>query len=338
MSKYKGKVILITGGTGSFGHSFLDYLKNTEFEEVRIFSRDELKQEQMRVNLANNKIKFYIGDVRNKASIDKAMRNVNYVFHAAALKQVPSCEFFPEEAILTNTLGSKNVMQSALENSVEKVVCLSTDKAVYPINSMGMTKALMEKIAQGFSRQLKNEDTKICTVRYGNIMCSRGSVIPLFINQIKQNKPVTVTEPKMTRFLLQLKDAVELVDYAFNYGGQGDILVKKSPACNMENLAYTMQEIFSSKSKITTIGMRHGEKLYETLVSREEMTRSIDKGDYYKIVMDDRDLNYNLYFTQGDANEVNQEDYTSHNTRQLNVAEIKDLLFKLPEIDAALEN
>lgn len=337
MTEFKNKTILITGGTGSFGHALLDYLVEHDFGEVRIFSRDELKQEEMRLKLNHPKLKFYIGDVRNRHSIDGAMKGVDYVFHAAALKQVPSCEFFPMEAVLTNVVGSSNVVESAVAHGVSKVVCLGTDKAVYPVNTMGMTKALMEKVAQSQARRLTETDATICSVRYGNVMCSRGSVIPLFIRQIKSGSPLTVTVPDMTRFLLPLREAIELVVFAFEHAEQGDVLVKKAAACTVEDLAVALKNLFKSDVPVKVIGMRHGEKIYETLASREELRKAEDMGDYYRISMDDRDLNYNLYFSEGDRQEAGMEDYTSHNTRRLTIPEIEALLLSLPEVRAELD-
>lgn len=336
MSDFKGKTILITGGTGSFGHALLDYLMEDDFGEVRIFSRDELKQEEMRISLNHPRVKYYIGDIRSRKSIDAAMKGVDYVFHAAALKQVPSCEFFPMEAVLTNVIGSSNVVESAVAHGVSKVVSLGTDKAVYPVNTMGMTKALMEKVAQSHSRKLSENESIICSVRYGNVMCSRGSVVPLFIRQIKNNTPLTVTVSDMTRFLLPLREAIELVVFAFRHAGQGDMLVRKAAACTVEDLAVALKNIFKSDVPLKIIGMRHGEKIYETLASREELRRAEDMGDYYRIRMDDRDLNYSLYFSEGDRQEAEVEDYTSHNTRRLSVAEIEALLLSLPEVCAEL--
>lgn len=332
MSDLKDKIILITGGTGSFGHELLKNIIWQDCKEIRIFSRDELKQELMRVELNNPKVKFYIGDVRNRESIDHAMKDVDLVFHAAALKQVPSCEFFPMQAISTNVMGSNNVIESAIHNKVKNLVCLSTDKAVYPVNAMGMTKAIMEKLAQASARSLSDNDTIISCVRYGNVMYSRGSVIPLFIKQIKENKPITVTEPTMTRFLLPLKSAIDLVLFAFNNARQGDIFIKKAPACTVIDLAIALKKIFKSEVAIKTIGMRHGEKIYETLATMEELRKSEDMGDYFRVKMDDRDLNYNKYFTEGDLAESSLEDYTSHNTYKLNVKEIEELLLSLPEV------
>lgn len=336
VADFKNKTILITGGTGSFGHALLDTLIEDDFGEVRVFSRDELKQEEMRIKLSHPKIKFYIGDVRNRKSVDAAMKGVDYVFHAAALKQVPSCEFFPMEAVLTNVIGSSNVVESAIDHGVSRVVCLGTDKAVYPVNTMGMTKALMEKVAQAHSRKLSGSETVISSVRYGNVMCSRGSVIPLFIKQIKNNDPLTVTVPDMTRFLLPLSEAIELVVFAFQHAEQGDILVRKSAACTVEDLAIALRNLFKSDVPVNVIGMRHGEKIYETLASREELRKAEDMGDYYRIRMDDRDLNYNLYFSEGDQQEAATEDYTSHNTKRLTVAEVEELLVSLPEVRAEL--
>ncbi len=338
MQEFKGKTILITGGTGSFGHAFLDFLlqNKKEFKEVRIFSRDELKQEHMRIELDNPKVKFYIGDVRSRDSLDNAMKGVDYLFHAAALKQVPSCEFFPMQAVLTNIIGSHNVIESAVSNGVSKIVSLGTDKAVYPINAMGMTKALMEKVVQAAARNLQEGETVVSGVRYGNVMCSRGSVIPLFIKQIKEKKPITVTAPEMTRFLLPLRDAIELVVYAFNQARQGDVFIKKAPACTVADLVVALQNIFKSDVPVKIIGIRHGEKIYETLATREELAKSEDLGDYFRVTMDGRDLNYNKYFTEGDAKEAQIDDYTSHNTYRLSIQEVEELLLSLPEVTREL--
>lgn len=338
MKKFSEKVILITGGTGSFGHAFLDFLLENEvdFKEVRIFSRDELKQEHMRIELNNPKVKFYIGDVRCRDSLNSAMKGVDYLFHAAALKQVPSCEFFPMQAVMTNVIGSYNVLESAAEYGVSKIVNLGTDKAVYPINTMGMTKALMEKVAQAAARNLGDNETMVSGVRYGNVMLSRGSVIPLFISQIKNNKPITVTVPGMTRFLLPLSHAIELVVYAFNHAKQGDVFIKKAPACTVADLASALKNIFNSNVPVNVIGMRHGEKIYETLATREELAKAEDLGDYYRVPMDDRDLNYNKYYIEGDVNEADFSDYTSHDTRRLNVKEVEELLLSLPEVKCEL--
>jgi len=337
MPNLKNKTILITGGTGSFGHELLRTILDKDFKEVRIFSRDELKQEHMRIELNNPRVKFYIGDVRERGSVDAAMKGVDLVFHAAALKQVPSCEFFPMQAVLTNIFGSHNVVESAIAHKAESVVCLGTDKAAYPINAMGMTKALMEKVAQAACRGLKETDTRVCTVRYGNVMCSRGSVIPLFIKQIKERKPITVTEPTMTRFLLPLPEAIKLVLFAFKHGRQGDLFIRKSPACTVGDLAQALKELFKSDVAVKTIGIRHGEKIYETLSTTEELRRSEDMGEYFRVKMDGRDLNYNKYFTEGDKKEVKLEDYTSHSTERLNVKQVKDLLLKLPEVTAEMK-
>ena len=337
MSEFQGKTILITGGTGSFGHTFLDYLLKTEFKEIRIFSRDELKQELMRTELNNPKIKFYVGDIRDRDSVDNAMKNVDCVFHAAALKQVPSCEFFPMQAVLTNVMGSHNVIESAIYFGVSKMVCLGTDKAVYPINTMGVTKALMEKVAQAASRNLTENETLISGVRYGNVMCSRGSVIPLFIKQIKEHKPLTLTVPEMTRFMMPLRDAIDLVVFAFKNARQGDIFIRKSQACTILDLATALKTIFNSDSEIKIIGMRHGEKLHETLASREELTQAEDLGDYYRVRMDDRDLNYNKYTVEGDMKEAGLEDYTSFNTQRMSIENLEELLLSIPEVSSELE-
>lgn len=330
--------VLITGGTGSFGKTMANYLLDRGCKEIRILSRDEAKQEEMRIAYGRPELKFYIGDVRDRHSVDKAMRGVDLVFHAAALKQVPSCEFFPLEAVKTNILGSQNVIDSAVEAGVKSVVCLSTDKAVMPVNAMGMTKALMEKTAQAASRQLGEGETTVSCVRYGNVMCSRGSVIPLFIKQIKEGKPLTITEASMTRFMLSLPDAIELVNFAFENARQGDIFIKKAPACTVKLLAETLLEMFDADNELRIIGMRHGEKLYETLASREELRRSEDMGDYYRVSFDDRDLNYGKYFTEGDVEEAAVDDYHSHNTYQLNKQELKELLLTLPEVREALDS
>lgn len=334
--KLSEKTALITGGTGSFGKTMTGQLLKKGYGEVRIFSRDEWKQEEMRVRMAENRLKFYIGDVRNRASVDAAMEGVDLVFHAAALKQVPSCEFFPIEAVQTNVLGSHNVIESAVKAKAECVVCLGTDKAVYPVNAMGMTKALMEKTAQAIARRLKESDTRVCSVRYGNVMCSRGSVIPLFVQQIKDRAPLTITDPKMTRFMLPLRDSVELVEFAFEHGRQGDVFIKKAPACTIGDLAKAILELFQSNCEIKAIGMRHGEKLHETLASVQEIRRAEDMGSFLRIQMDDRDLNYSKYFTEGNVLEAEVRDYDSDSTAQLSLAEVKELLLSLPEIQAEL--
>ena len=331
----KNKTILITGGTGSFGNAVLNRFINTDhFSEIRIFSRDEKKQDDMRNKLKSNKLRFYIGDVRNYDSINKATRGVNYIFHAAALKQVPSCEFFPLEAARTNIFGTQNVIDAADANKVEKVICLSTDKAAYPINAMGISKALMEKVAVAASRNCQT--TKVCLTRYGNVMASRGSVIPLFIDQIKSNKTITVTDPRMTRFLMSLDEAVELVLFAFENGNSGDLFVNKAPAGTIGDLAQSLKEIFQSKSPIKIIGTRHGEKLFETLCTREEMAKADDMEEFYRIPADNRDLNYAKYFSQGEKDISKIQDYNSHNTERLDVEGIKNLLTQLPIIKSSL--
>jgi len=325
-----GKTLLITGGTGSFGTAVLNrFIDDDQFSEIRIFSRDEKKQDDMRKKFNNSKIKFYIGDVREQRSVNQVMKGVNYVFHAAALKQVPSCEFFPIEAVKTNIFGADNVLEAAINYHVKRVVILSTDKACYPINAMGMSKAMMEKVMIARSREVDNDDTVLCGTRYGNVMASRGSVIPLFVEQIKNNKPITITDGSMTRFMMTLDEAVKLVYYAFGNGKSGDIFVQKSPATTIETLAKALIELYNADSDIKIIGTRHGEKLYETLVNREEMTKAEDLGDYYRIPADTRDLNYNKYFSNGESNISKYEEYNSHNTRILDVEETKQLLLKL---------
>lgn len=333
---FKNKTLLITGGTGSFGNAVLNRFLDTDIKEIRIFSRDEKKQEDMRIRLNNSKVKFYIGDVRNKESIDYAMKGVDYVFHAAALKQVPSCEFYPMEALKTNVVGTENVINSAIQNTVKKVILLSTDKAVYPINAMGQSKALAEKILVAQSRNGVDGETVLCATRYGNVMASRGSVIPLFIEQIKNNLPLTVTDPEMTRFLMSVDDAVDLVLYAFEHGNQGDIFVQKAPASTIFDLAIALKEIFSAENEVKIIGTRHAEKLYETLLTREEMVNSEDLGDYYRIKADNRDLNYNTYFTVGKTSISEQKDYHSHNTKKLDIKSIKKLILKLDYVQEQL--
>lgn len=330
-------VVLVTGGTGSFGKTMVNKLLADGCREIRILSRDEAKQEEMRIAYSRDELKFYIGDVRDRAAVDKAMRGVDLVFHAAALKQVPSCEFFPMEAVKTNIIGSQNVIDSAVVAGVKSLVCLSTDKAVMPVNAMGMSKAMMEKVAQASSRQLGEKETVVSCVRYGNVMCSRGSVIPLFIKQIQEGKPLTITEPTMTRFMLSLLDAIELVNFAFENARQGDIFIRKAPACTVHQLAQALLEIFEADNEIKVIGWRHGEKLYETLASAEELLRSEDMGDYFRVSYDSRDLNYAKFFTEGDVEEVSTEDYHSHNTHQLSGDELKALLLSLPEVQAALK-
>lgn len=332
----RGKTLLITGGTGSFGRAVLAHLLDKGLKEIRIFSRDELKQEQMRLETGHPSVKFLIGDVRSRDSVDAAMKGVDYVFHAAALKQVPSCDFFPMQAVYTNVIGSHNVVESAIAHRVGRVVCLSTDKAVYPVNAMGMTKALMEKVAQAAARTVSDGDTAVLNVRYGNVMYSRGSVIPLFVRQIKEGGPITVTEPGMTRFMLPLAEAIDLVMFTFARGGPGDVFIRKAPACTVADLVTALQNLFRSRVPVKVIGMRHGEKIYETLASREELRRAEDLRDYYRVRMDDRDLNYNKFFTIGDTREAATEDYTSHNTRRLTVNEVQRLLLGLPEIRSEL--
>jgi UDP-glucose 4-epimerase len=327
---FKDKVLLITGGTGSFGNAVLKRLLDSSIREIRIFSRDEKKQDDMRHRLQNKKLKFYIGDVRDKRSIDGAMLGVDFVFNAAALKQVPSCEFFPMQAVRTNVMGTENVLDSAIEHGVKNVVVLSTDKAAYPINAMGMSKALMEKVAIAKARQLGDKGaTIICCTRYGNVMASRGSVIPLWLDQIRNGETITITDPNMTRFMMTLDDAVDLVIYAFQHGHNGDLFVQKAPAATLNVLATALKEILHSDTKVKIIGTRHGEKLYETLVTREEMARSEDLGNYFRIPCDTRDLNYNKYFEAGQEKVSVIDDYHSHNTSRLNVEEMKQLLLKL---------
>ena len=328
---YKGK-LLVTGGTGSFGNAFLNKtLEKGNFDEIRIFSRDEKKQDDLRKKLKNPKVKFYIGDVRDVNSLRNAMHGIDYIFHAAALKQVPSCEFFPLEAVKTNILGTENVLSCAAQEAVKKAVILSTDKAAYPINAMGMSKALMEKVMIAQSRLLDNNKTVFCGTRYGNVMASRGSVIPLFIEQIKQGKSLTLTEPDMTRFMMTLDHAVELVLYAFEHGEQGDLFVQKSPAATIQTLAKALKELFKSDVQIENIGIRHGEKMHETLVTAEEMIKTEDFGEYYRIRADNRDLNYKKYFSEGQPNNLFGE-YNSDNTHRLDVDEMKKLLLELPEV------
>lgn len=333
MQKMKDKVLLITGGTGSFGNAVLRRFIDTDhFREIRIFSRDEKKQDDMRNHFNNEKLKFYIGDVRNYDSIERAMRGVDYVFHAAALKQVPSCEFFPLEATRTNVIGTQNTIDAAVANKVQKVICLSTDKAAYPINAMGISKALMEKVAIAASRTIPDNRTVVCLTRYGNVMASRGSVIPLFLKQVKEGGAITVTDPRMTRFLMSLEDAVELVLFAFENGNQGDLFVHKAPAAYIGDLAKAVRSLCKADNEIRIIGTRHGEKLYETLCTREEMIKAEDMGGFYRIPADNRNLNYSLYFSEGAVDVSNIEDYHSHNTKQLNHEELKDMLSKLPLI------
>lgn len=329
MSIFKDKTLLITGGTGSFGNAVLNRFLNTDIGEIRIFSRDEKKQEDMRIKYKNDKIKFYIGDVRDYRSIDDAMDGVDYIFHAAALKQVPSCEFYPVQAVKTNILGTENVLEAAINHNVKKVIVLSTDKAAYPINAMGMSKAMMEKVAVAKGRDLRPDQTVICRTRYGNVMASRGSVIPLFCEQIAEGKPLTITNPDMTRFMMTLEDAVDLVIYAFEHGQQGDLFVQKAPAATIDTLAKAVKELKHSDLPINCIGTRHGEKLYEVLVTKEEMVNAEDMGNYYRIPADNRNLNYQKYVDQGNADLESVQDYNSHNTQRLDVEGMKKLLLKL---------
>ena len=327
---FKNKTLLITGGTGSFGNAVLKRFLDTDIKEIRIFSRDEKKQDDMRHALQNTKVKFYIGDVRNKRSVDNAMHGVDFIFHAAALKQVPSCEFFPIEAVNTNVLGTQNVLDSAVEHGVKRMIVLSTDKAAYPINAMGISKAMMEKVAIAKARSLGDDaKTTICCTRYGNVMASRGSVIPLFVDQMTAGKDLTITDPNMTRFMMTLDDAVDLVLYAFEHGQNGDLFVQKAPAATIEVLAKAIIDLYQSTSQVRIIGTRHGEKLYETLVTREEMAKSEDMGDYFRIPADNRDLNYDKYFVEGQEEVSVIDDYHSHNTARLDVEGMKKLLLKL---------
>lgn len=336
---FKGKTLLITGGTGSFGHAVTNRFLNSDIKEIRIFSRDEKKQDDMRKEYNNEKLKFYIGDVRDLQSVKNAMHGVDYIFHAAALKQVPSCEFFPLEAVKTNVLGTNNVLTAAIEEGVKKVICLSTDKAAYPVNAMGTSKAMMEKVAVAKSRTVKPENTTICATRYGNVMCSRGSVIPLFIEQIKAGKPITVTEPKMTRFIMSLEEAVELVVFAFENADAGDIMVQKAPACTIEVLAQAVKEIFGVPNHETrVIGIRHGEKMYETLLTNEECAHAIDMGNFYRVPCDKRDLNYDKYFIEGNEERTKLSEFNSNNTELLDVKAVKEKILKLDYIQEELKN
>ena len=333
---FKDKILMITGGTGSFGNAVLRRFLSTDVREIRIFSRDEKKQDDMRIAFSNDRLKFYIGDTRDYDSVFQAMRGVDYVFQAAALKQVPSCEFYPMEAVRTNVIGTDNVLKAATANEVKRVVVLSTDKAVYPINAMGLSKAMAEKLMVAKSRMQDKTDTVFCATRYGNVMASRGSVIPLFVAQIKERKPLTVTDPHMTRFLMSLEDSVDLVLYAYENAKQGDIFVQKAPASTVADLAQALKEIFNSDTPIRIIGTRHGEKLYESLISREEMAHAYDMGSYYRIPADNRDLNYAKYFSEGEEKISHLDDYTSHNTVRLNVEQVKSLLLKLEFIQEQL--
>lgn len=328
----KNKTLLITGGTGSFGNAVLNRFLNTEIGEIRIFSRDEKKQDDMRHKYQSDKLKFYIGDVRDISSVKNALHGVDYIFHAAALKQVPSCEFFPIEAVKTNVLGTENVLTAAIEAGVKKIVCLSTDKAAYPVNAMGTSKAMMEKVIVAKSRTVSPDKTMICCTRYGNVMCSRGSVIPLFIDQIKSGKPLTVTEPKMTRFIMSLEEAVELVLFAFDNAESGDIMVQKAPACTIEVLAQAVKELFKAENPVKVIGIRHGEKMYETLLTNEECSNAFDMGNFYKVPADKRDLNYEKYFTQGVDAKTLLVEFNSNNTTLLSLEQVKSKLLELSYI------
>jgi UDP-glucose 4-epimerase len=334
---FKDKVLVITGGTGSFGNAVLEHFLQSDLAEIRIFSRDEKKQEDMRIRLRNEKLKFYIGDVREYDSVHDALRGADYVFHAAALKQVPSCEFYPMEAMRTNVQGAENVMRAAIENGVRRCIVLSTDKAVYPINAMGLSKALMEKVMIAKARLCDPSRTVLCATRYGNVMASRGSVIPLFIAQLREGKPLTVTDPAMTRFLMSLEESVALVLYAFEHARPGDIFVQKAPASTVGDLAVALRQLMGLDNPLKVIGTRHGEKLYESLISREEMARAEDLGGYYRIPADSRDLNYDKYFVEGELEIAKMDDYTSHNTRRLTVEEIKGVLMKLPSVREAVD-
>jgi UDP-glucose 4-epimerase len=333
----KHKTLLITGGTGSFGNAVMKRFLDSEIHEIRIFSRDEKKQDDMRRQYKNDKLKFYIGDVRDIASLKNAMYGVDYVFHAAALKQVPSCEFFPVEAVNTNIMGTENVLNASIASGVEKVICLSTDKAAYPINAMGISKAMMEKVFVAKAKVVDPNKTLICGTRYGNVMASRGSVIPLFIDQIKSGQPLTITNPNMTRFLMSLEEAVELVVYAFEHAEAGDIMVQKSPASTVGDLAVALKELFHVDNEIRIIGTRHGEKLYETLLTKEENVVAQDMGGYYRVPADKRDLNYDKYFVEGDKKLSSEEEYNSHNTERLTISQIKEKLLQLEEVRSALE-
>ncbi len=335
MSIFSGKTLMITGGTGSFGNAVLNRFLDTDIKEIRVFSRDEKKQDDMRKHYGNSKIKFYIGDVRDMRSVQDAIHGVDYIFSAAALKQVPSCEFFPMEAVRTNIVGTDNVLTAAIQEGVEKVICLSTDKAAYPVNAMGISKAMMERVFVAKSRT--TDKTSICGTRYGNVMCSRGSVIPLFIEQIKAGKPITVTDPEMTRFLMSLDEAVDLVMFAFENGQPGDIMVQKAPACTIGTLALAVQELFHDKNQIHYIGIRHGEKKYETLLTKEECLHAYDMGNFFRVPADNRDLNYEQYFEQGLTEKAKLREFTSDNTRILNVEQVKEKLLSLEYVRQELE-
>lgn len=341
---FTGKTLLITGGTGSFGNAVLNRFLTTDIGEIRVFSRDEKKQDDMRHAFQRDypeyasKLRFYIGDVRDLQSVKNAMHSVDYIFHAAALKQVPSCEFFPVEAVKTNVLGTDNVLTAAIEEGVKCVICLSTDKAAYPVNAMGTSKAMMEKVVVAKSRTVSPEKTKICCTRYGNVLCSRGSVVPLWIDQIRDGKPITITEPKMTRFVMSLEEAVDLVLYAFEHGESGDILVQKAPACTIEVLAQAVKEIFNPQAELRVIGIRHGEKMYEALLTNEECASAIDLGDFYRVPADKRDLNYDKYFTDGNVKRNQLHEFNSNNTELLTIAQVKEKLLTLSYIQEELAN
>lgn len=335
---FKDKTLMITGGTGSFGNAVLNRFLNTDIKEIRIFSRDEKKQDDMRHSYNSDKIKYYIGNVRDLSSIKNALYGVDYVFHAAALKQVPSCEFFPVEAVKTNVLGTDNVLTASIECGVKKVICLSTDKAAYPVNAMGTSKAMMEKVFVAKSRTVSPDKTLICGTRYGNVMCSRGSVIPLFIEQIKAGKPLTVTDPAMTRFIMSLEEAVELVIFAFQHAESGDIMVQKAPACTIGVLAQAVKELFHADNPIKVIGIRHGEKMYETLLTNEECAHAIDMGNFYRVPADKRDLNYDKYFNKGDSKRNTLTEFNSNNTELLDVEKVKEKLLKLNYIQNEIAN
>ena len=335
-SRYADKKVLVTGGTGSFGHTVTKKLLTRDVDEIRILSRDEAKQDLMRSEISDPRVRFYVGDIRDYQSVERATRDVDYVFHAAALKQVPSCEFFPMEAVKTNILGSENVVRAADDAGVRSVVCLSTDKAVYPVNAMGMSKAMMEKVAQSYGLNNPNAETTVSCVRYGNVMYSRGSVIPLFIRQLKAGKNLTVTNPDMTRFMMSLADSVDLVEYAFHNAMQGDLFIRKAKACTMGDLAQALIILFRSPARVEVIGTRHAEKLSEALASREELARAQDMGDYFRIHADNRDLNYNIYVEQGDIQQAHFDDYDSHTVSRMTLREVQDLLLTLPEVRAAL--
>ena len=341
---FTGKTLLITGGTGSFGNAVLNRFLTTDIGEIRVFSRDEKKQDDMRHAFQRDypeyasKLRFYIGDVRDLQSVKNAMHSVDYIFHAAALKQVPSCEFFPVEAVKTNVLGTDNVLTAAIEEGVKCVICLSTDKAAYPVNAMGTSKAMMEKVVVAKSRTVSSEKTKICCTRYGNVLCSRGSVVPLWIDQIRDGKPITITEPKMTRFVMSLEEAVDLVLYAFEHGENGDILVQKAPACTIEVLAQAVKEIFNPQAELRVIGIRHGEKMYEVLLTNEECASAIDLGDFYRVPADKRDLNYDKYFTDGNVKRNQLHEFNSNNTELLTIAQVKEKLLTLSYIQEELTN